>query len=730
MKRFAFIGTKGGVGTSILASLVSYELAQNKKNVLLIEAENHGDLSYIFGAEIRKTLREALSSFKKDKKFRGEYIYPYSSYPSKLHLIFSKTGENWDKEYEMVPPFLKKVENDYEYVIFDCGHIVDEKVLNFLDITDTIFVVLKNDFLSIAQSKNLREVFKLRYYPPQKIEFIINSYKEEGIPLNEIEEIIEKEALFILPEDESVNQIVDLGFDAGKDKLSSVFKEKIKEICKFIEGEIKREDILRKRKETKKDFFSIFRRKKKEEKEVKEEEKKEEIIDERKEKLMEKAKIEIEEKLEEVPHEIKGLIHAHIIKEMTLSGELSATVDSPAQKEEIRKKVERLIIEKLDEFDIPFPTQEVRKKFVEDMIKEILGLGPLEDLLADPEITEIMVNAVDKIYVEKRGKIYLTDRKFFNETQLRLVIERIVSPIGRRVDEANPLCDARLPDGSRVNITLPPVSIDGPTITIRKFRKEPFSYQDLINFGSIADFMVEFLKACVIAKKNIIVAGGTGSGKTTLLNVLSSFIPEDERIVTVEDTAELRLQQPHVVRLEARPPNIEGKGEITIRDLVKNCLRMRPDRIIVGECRGGEALDMLQAMNTGHEGSLTTVHANSPRDTLSRLETMVLMAGTELPVSAIRNYIASAIDFIVFTQRMRDGKRRVTKISEITGMEGNIITMQDIFYFKQEGVSEKGEIIGKFVGAGIRPKVHEEFEIKGLKIPQDIYYKGVEEKVW
>ncbi|MEO0290418.1 MAG: ATPase, T2SS/T4P/T4SS family [candidate division WOR-3 bacterium] len=724
MKKYALIGAKGGVGVSVLSSLLSYEISLKKKSVLLIEAENHGDLPYIFGSDSKKSFKEALDSFKKEKKFKGEFIYGYSSYPSKLHMIFSKTGEIWDKEYDFIGPLLKRIEPDYDYVLFDCGHTIDEKILNILDIVDLIFVVMKNDFLSLAKSKNLREIFRLRYYPPQKIEYVINFFNEDGISLEEIEKILEKEVLFLLPEDESVLSVTEFGFDTGKDKVSQVIKDRIKEISGFILGELKREDFLDKRKEVKRDFLSgIFRRRKKEDRDEK---KVAEVVTESKP----GESVLVEEVVEEVPYEVKKLIHGHIVKEMTLSGELTATVESATYREEIRKKVEKLIVEKLDEFNIPLPSQEVRKKFVEDMIKEILGLGPLEDLLADPEVTEIMVNAPNKIYIEKGGKIYLTDRSFFNETQLRMVIERIVAPIGRRVDEASPLCDARLPDGSRVNITLPPVSIDSPTITIRKFRKEPFTYQDLVNFGSIADFMVDFLKACVYVKKNIVVAGGTGSGKTTLLNVLSSFIPEDERIVTIEDTAELRLQQPHIVRLEARPPNIEGRGEITIRDLVRNALRMRPDRIIVGECRGGEALDMLQAMNTGHEGSLTTVHANSPRDTLYRLETMVLMAGTELPVSAIRNYIASAIDFIVFVERMRDGKRRVTKISEITGIEGDIITMQDIFIFKQKGVSEKGEIIGEFMGTGIRPKVHEEFEIKGVKIDQSIYYKGRKEESW
>jgi pilus assembly protein CpaF len=346
----------------------------------------------------------------------------------------------------------------------------------------------------------------------------------------------------------------------------------------------------------------------------------------------------------------------------------------------------------------------------------------LEELLADETVTEIMVNRKDQIYVEQKGKLTLSEKKFISDEQVRGVIERIVAPLGRRIDESSPLVDARLKDGSRVNAVIPPLALKGPCITIRKFSKKPFKVHDLIRFGSMTNKMGEFLELAVANRQNIFISGGTGSGKTTLLNVMSGFIPEDERIVTVEDAAELQLPQEHVVSLESRPPNIEGKGAILIRDLVKNCLRMRPDRIVVGECRGGEALDMLQAMNTGHDGSLTTAHANSPRDALSRIETMVLMAGMDLPTRAIREQMASAVNLIVQQSRMTDGSRKITYITEITGMEGDKITLQDIFLFKQTGYDkEKQKVIGEYVATGMVPKFIDKLRSRGLNVNLEMF---------
>ncbi|MDF2441491.1 MAG: pilus assembly protein CpaF, partial [Abditibacteriota bacterium] len=352
---------------------------------------------------------------------------------------------------------------------------------------------------------------------------------------------------------------------------------------------------------------------------------------------------------------------------------------------------------------------------------EIIGLGPIEPLLADPEVDEVMINGPLQIYAERKGKLELTPYRFRDNAHVMQVIDRIVAPLGRRVDEKSPMVDARLRDGSRVNAIIPPLALGGPTMTIRKFARDPFTMTDLINFGTLTREAAQFLQACVEAKLNILISGGTGSGKTTTLNVLSSFIPSTERIVTIEDAAELQLRQDHIIRLETRPPNIEGAGEITIRDLVKNSLRMRPDRIVVGECRGAEALDMLQAMNTGHDGSLTTGHSNSPRDMLKRLETMVLMSGFDLPVRAIREQISMAIHVVVHQDRMRDGTRRVSHITEIVGMEGDVITMQDIFKFEQEFIDESGRIHGALQPTGMRPKNDEAILRSGVKLPLDLF---------
>lgn len=368
-----------------------------------------------------------------------------------------------------------------------------------------------------------------------------------------------------------------------------------------------------------------------------------------------------------------------------------------------------------------FPAGADRNQIISDIVDEALGLGPLEEFIADKSVTEIMVNGPGQIYIEREGRLYLTDRTFSSDHAVMGAIERIIAPLGRRIDESSPLVDARLKDGSRVNAIIPPLSIKGPSITIRKFRKDKLTMEDLINSGTISYEMVEFLKVCVFYRKNILISGGTGSGKTTTLNALSEFISDNERIITVEDAAELQVKQQHWVQLESRPPNIEGKGQITIRDLVRNCLRMRPDRIIVGECRGGEALDMLQAMNTGHDGSLTTVHANSPRDALARLETMVLMAGIDLPVRAIREQVSSAINIILHQSRFSDGSRKVTHISEITGMEGDIITMQDIFLFRQQGYNENGKVLGEFVATGFIPKFYDELRQRGIELDLSIF---------
>ncbi len=410
--------------------------------------------------------------------------------------------------------------------------------------------------------------------------------------------------------------------------------------------------------------------------------------------------------------EAKFRVQNRLINELDPKLDLSNQV-------EVRRQIEELFGKIADEEGLAL-TRAERVRMLEQITDEILGLGPMEPLLRDETITEVMVNGPQQVYIEREGKLELTNVTFQNDEHVMKIIQRIIAPIGRRVDESSPMVDARLADGSRVNAIIPPLSLVGPVITIRKFSATPFTVEDLVRFGTATPEMFEFLEACVRARLNIFVSGGTGSGKTTMLNILSSFIPDDERIVTIEDAAELQLRQEHVITLEARPSNIEGKGAIPIRELVRNALRMRPDRIVVGECRSGEALDMLQAMNTGHDGSMSTGHANAPRDMLARLETMVLMAGMDLPLRAIREQIASAVDLIVHQNRLKDGSRKIVNITEVQGMEGDVIVMQDIFVFEQTGLVE-GKIQGKLRPTGIRPKFVEKFEAAGIHLPPNVF---------
>ena len=365
--------------------------------------------------------------------------------------------------------------------------------------------------------------------------------------------------------------------------------------------------------------------------------------------------------------------------------------------------------------------EDIRKQIFDDILDELTGFGPIQPLLDDPDVSEVMVNGPKKVYIEKGGQLTRTPITFDDDDHVLRIIDRIILPLGRRVDADSPTVDARLPDGSRVNAVIRPVSIDGPCITIRKFRKDKLSVQQLVDYGSLTNHMAEFIRACVIARLNIVISGGTGSGKTTLLNVLSSFIPENERVITIEDAAELQLQQDHILRMETKVASVDGTGAVTIRDLVRNSLRMRPDRIVVGECRGGEALDMLQAMNTGHDGSLTTLHANTPRDALSRLETMVLMSGMELPLKVVRQQISSAVDLIIQQTRLKDGSRKVTAITEVVGMEGEIVVLTDIFKFEQTGIGENGKILGELKPTGIRPIFGPRLEAAGFKLSGDIF---------
>jgi len=414
--------------------------------------------------------------------------------------------------------------------------------------------------------------------------------------------------------------------------------------------------------------------------------------------------------------EIKRDLHYRLVEE------LAAELDAEDQDEPLmRLKVEAALHDMLDQETAPLSAAD-RREIVADVVNNVVGYGPIQEFLDDATVTEVMVNNASTVYIERAGRLYTTQTRFLDEAHLRRIIDKIVGHVGRRIDESSPMVDARLPDGSRVNAVVHPLAINGPMLTIRKFSHDPYGVDDLIRFGTMNERTAMLLESCVRGRMNVLISGGTGTGKTTLLNVVSQFVPPDERIVTVEDAAELRLHQPHVLRLESRPPNLEGKGQVAIRDLVRNTLRMRPDRIIVGEVRGGEALDMLQAMNTGHDGSLCTIHANSPRDAMSRLETMVLMAGYDLPVRAIRQQVAAALDLVVHLTRLRDGTRRITHISEVEGMEGETVVMQDIAYFDYSaGVDDTGRFLGRLKATGVRPKFSRHLEDLGIVLPAEIF---------
>ncbi len=416
--------------------------------------------------------------------------------------------------------------------------------------------------------------------------------------------------------------------------------------------------------------------------------------------------------------ELKRLIHGKLVDKLDLSRVSDLEGDT------LRREI-RLVVERLCDTENPLLNRMERERLIDEVLDETFGFGPLEVLLKDPTISDILINGPHKIYVERRGKMEKSDVKFRDNDHLLQIIDRIVSKVGRRVDETSPMVDARLPDGSRVNAIIPPLALDGPSVSIRRFGSNPLKLEDLLNYKAFTPEMAMLMEACIKARLNIIISGGTGCGKTTLLNTLSSFIPHEERIVTIEDAAELQLQQDHVVRLETRPPNIEGKGAVTTRDLVRNALRMRPERIIIGECRGAETLDMLQAMNTGHAGSMTTLHANTPRDAQARLETMIMMAGMELPIKAMRQQISSAVDVIIQANRLQGGQRKVTSITEVMGMEQDMIIMQDIFRYRQLGIDQNGRAFGQFEATGVRPSFVNRLEAAGIKLPSNLFQERV-----
>ncbi|UCC94789.1 MAG: Flp pilus assembly complex ATPase component TadA [Candidatus Omnitrophota bacterium] len=708
--------TKGGVGKTLVSVNLAVKLSLEKKRVFLIDLDLGAPqvTSKLLGIHNKYCLAnlvDNLQEFKEGKRDINNYVTRYSNNLVFLPAIIKISQKNALTPF-LVKEFISFVWDKFDYIIIDAGNNLTDNLISIFECSNLILLLLTPDILAVYQTQWLLDTLQSLGFPVMMIKIILNRAESKGaIASEEIKTILPSEIISLVPsEGKTIGLSVNRGIPVVVDNPGSRFANAIQKLSKDI---IDKQDMYIDHK-----TLADIRI-------TKEEFKGEDAFWERVG-LVEKTEYVVPLKEEEDRIiRFKRRVHERLLEELDLKRLPVETYSmSTDRMNELKVRAERVVSNIISKEAGGFiSSAEVRKKVTKEIIEEALGLGPLEDLLRDGSITEIMVNNKDQVYIERLGKILLTSKKFTGNEQVRIVIERILAPLGRRIDESVPYVDARLPDGSRVNAIIPPLSLTGPTLTIRKFARERYGMDDLIKrFGSLTPQMAEFLSAAVKSRKNMLVSGGTGSGKTTFLNILSSYIPEKERIVTIEDAAELKLRQIHWIRLESRPPNIEGRGEITIRDLFRNSLRMRPDRIIVGEVRGNEVLDMLQAMNTGHDGSMSTIHANSTHDVLIRLDSMILMSGVELPIRAIREMTASAIDLIVHTARLSDGSRKVIQIAEVVGMlDETHVNLQDIFMFKQTGIDEKTNVEGYFTPVGYIPTFYDEIRSRGIELSREIF---------
>jgi len=710
-KVITIFSNKGGVGKTFIAVNIACALALKGRQVLLVDLNLQAsqDMSRMLNLPSTHCLVDVLADMELPDVVRknvavhtsGLHFLPGTRSPQQMGHI---TEDN-------LRLFFKKVAGQYEYIIIDGGSTFSEIFVSILDSSNLILLVGTPDILAVYQVKTSLEILQSLHFPLKMVRLILNRAESRGgVAWQEVKNALACEVFSLIPSDgKTVGLALNMGvpcvIDSPKAKVSEAFFE----IANSLNDEsiyVQASDVVRVRNNedaSKKSnaFWEKFG-----------------ITPNMGPGLMDFKKEEDE------VIKVKRAVHHLLVERMNLQKMSQEVLSDPAQAANLRKAAEKVVTELLAETSGTFlSSHEERARLVRDIVNEALGLGPLEDLLADDTVTDIMVNNKDEIFVEKNGKILLTNKRFISNDQVRATIDRIIAPLGRRVDESTPMVDARLPDGSRINAIIPPLSLKGPMITVRKFSQDRYTVEDLLTrFKSMSQPMADFLNACVLGRKNMIVSGGTGAGKTTLLNIISQFIPDNERIITIEDAAELRLVKTHWARLESRPPNIEGRGKVTIRDLFVNTLRMRPDRIIIGECRGPEVLDMLQAMNTGHDGSLTTLHANTTRDTLSRMSSMVLLSGIELPLRAIYEMAASAINIIVQINRFSDGTRKITAISELTGkMVDSLPEIKDVFTFVQKGVNEEGHILGEYVATGYVPKCFDDLTNRGIALSKTVF---------
>ncbi len=708
--------TKGGVGKTIISINLAVALAQEGKKVILVDLDLQAaqDMSRMMDVNAQYSLYDMSAIVDKIKELGNikNYITLVSAAGIDFLPAIKRPKQASHITIERVDLVLSMLLDQYDFVVLDGGKAFTDSLIAAFNCSNLILFIVTPDIISVYETRWGLDVLQSLHFPLKMVKLVLNrAESKSSLSLQEIRLALPSEILAHVPsEGRVVGMALNRGVPVVIDNPTSKVSQSIKKLAQTL---IKRDDLY--------------------------------VAHQELEQLRSQTKdvpkagtfwdavglTEAQKSIEVITQEdevikLKRHIHQRLIEELDLK-RLDLEIITNAEKAKVlREKAEKIVTNLLTEEAGAFLSSfEVRQRLVNEICDEALGLGPLEDLLRDNDITDIMINNKDQVYIERFGKIELTTKKFISDDQVRIIIERIIAPLGRRLDESVPMVDARLPDGSRVNAIIPPLALGGPTLTVRKFSREKFTIDDLLDrFGSLNKPMADFLKACVISKTNLIVSGGTGSGKTTFLNILSAFVPENERILTIEDAAELKLTQEHWVRLESRPSNIEGKGAVTIRDLFRNTLRMRPDRIIVGECRGGEVLDMLQAMNTGHDGSMTTIHANSTQDVLSRLDSMILMSGVELPIRAIREMISSAVDLVVHTARLTDGTRRIIQITEVAGMlDETHVDLRDIFLFKQTGIDRENnnKIIGSFQATGKIPTFYDEIVTRGIDLPRDVF---------
>jgi pilus assembly protein CpaF len=707
----AVVGGKGGIGKSVFSANLGVSIAhETKRGPLILDCDpnSSGDINLIFGVKQVKGFGDSLIEGKiADSNKLRQLVTPVNTGSPQAPLFALQMLTNMERldrlDESKLDLALGLIRKTFPLTIIDCGNCIEGPLLKVFDHATMILVLTNPEILVLNQTRRLLDKMQAQLYPPEITKIVVNKFPA-GSPYNPqfLEQTLKRQVLAVVPDDPvAASAALSKGAPLALVAPQSAATKGIQGLARFLVEKRVLEQLSRAQKPKRPTPEAQISQGKSSGNVV--------------------AMRELSKGAKDPRSAFKLRVHAQLIERMDLKKEELERGLSEEKKNDLRTRAQSIVAEVMNGEEHPWKSREESAKLMKEILDEALALGPLEEYLADPTVSEVMVCRADLTYIEKAGRIQEAPTNFSSNEQLRQIIERIVNPIGRRIDEKSPYVDARLADGSRVHAIIPPLAIDGPMLTIRKFPNKRLGIEDLVKFGSLTQEMGDFLRAAVECHSNVLISGGTGSGKTTLLNVLSSFIPSNERILTVEDAAELQLQQKHVGRLEARPANIEGTGAVSIRDLVKQTLRMRPDRIIIGEVRAGEALDMLQAMNTGHDGSMATVHSNNPRDAIARLETLVMMSGMNLPVEAIRQQIAGAVHIIVQQSRLSDGSRRITHVTEITGMQGDVITMQDIFVFKAEGIDKNRKVLGRHMATGFMPKMVEKFEALGIRLPKGIF---------